>query len=279
MLKILKEEEKILRENYEKKKESFENNIIDQTKKEIDIEKNKMKNELKEIEENYLKKINTYAYHINIIKENIENDQIRQKKLQYINDIQHQLVYLQNCIIHDLSIESILKDLKKNLKKDTFLEKTLKELPDNFFTCTYKITNNNQEQIKNKFYYLYKLSVKEAFYQHSNNYLYKILSNLFSYFYINYDTTSNIILNRTLKNNSILKENLLNLSYAFNNIKQNKFIDSLQYIEGLTGGCKQIFESFNEDIKNVILFKFYLRMAVSRLTLLSKLMRTYSEEN
>ncbi|CXI73612.1 conserved Plasmodium protein, unknown function [Plasmodium berghei] len=279
MLKILKEEEKLLKENYEKKKESFENNIIDQTKNEIDIEKNKMKNELKEIEENYLKKINTYAYDINIIKENIEKDKIRQMKLQYINDIQHKLVYLQNCIIHDLSIEVILKDLKEHLKKDTFLEKTLKALPDNFFTCTYKLNNNNREQIKNKFYYLYKLSVKEAFYEHSNNYLYKVLSNLFSYFYINYETTSNIILARALKNNLVLKENLLNLSYALNSIKKNKFIDSLQYIEGLTGGCKQTFESFNEDIKNVTLFKFYLRMAVSRLSLLSKLMRTYSEEN
>ncbi|CAD2109338.1 conserved Plasmodium protein, unknown function [Plasmodium vinckei] len=279
MLKMLKEEEKLLKENYEKKKESFENNIIDKTKKEIDIEKNKMKNELKEIEESYLKKINTYAYDINILKENIAKDQIRQLKLQHINDIQHQLVYLQNCIIHDLPIDPILKDLKNHLEKDTFLEQTLKVLPDNFFTCTYKLTNNSREQIKRKFYYLYKLSVKEAFYEHSNNYLYKILSNLFSYFYINYEETSNMILTRVLKNNSVLKENLLNLSYALNSARQNKFIDSLQYIDGLTGGCRQPFESFNEDIKNVTLFKLYLRLAVSRLTLLSKLMRTYSEEN
>ncbi|CAD2097944.1 conserved Plasmodium protein, unknown function [Plasmodium vinckei lentum] len=279
MLKMLKEEEKLLKENYEKKKESFENNIIDKTKKEIDIEKNKMKNELKEIEESYLKKINTYAYDISVLKENITKDQIRQLKLQHINDIQHQLVYLQNCIIHDLSIDPILKDLKKHLEKDTYLEQTLKVLPNNFFTCTYKLTNNNREQIKRKFYYLYKLSVKKAFYEHSNNYLYKILSNLFSYFYINYETTSNMILTRALKNNSVLKDNLLNLSYALNSARQNKFIDSLQYIDGLTGRCRQEFESFNEYIKNVTLFKFYLRLAVSRLTLLSKLMRTYSEEN
>ncbi|VTZ69538.1 conserved Plasmodium protein, unknown function [Plasmodium chabaudi chabaudi] len=279
MLKMLKEEEKLLKENYEKKRESFENSIIDKTKKEIDIEKNRMKSELKEIEESYLSKINTYAYDINRLKENITTDQIRQLKLQYINDIQHQLVYLQNCIIHDLSIEPILKDLKKHLKKDTFLEQTLKALPDNFFTCTYKLTNNSREQIKKKFYYLYKLSVKEAFYEHSNNYLYKMLINLFSYFYINYEVTSNMILSRALKNNSVLKENLLNLSYALNSVRQNKFIDSLQYIDGLTGGCRQTFESFNEDIKNVTLFKYYVRLAVSRLTLLSKLMRAYSEES
>ncbi|SBT33999.1 conserved Plasmodium protein, unknown function [Plasmodium ovale wallikeri] len=274
MTKKLKKEEKLLKENYEKKKENFEIDIINKTKEEIDVEKKKIENTIKEIEEKYLKKMNVYATDINMIKDIFSKEQIKKMKLQNINDIQHQVVYLQNCIIHDLSIEPILNDLKKNLEKDMFLYKVLKILPENFFSRIFKPTNNNNEKMKKEFYTLYKVSVKEAFLQQNDNLFKNITSTIMSYLYIHHESTVNMLLLRTLKENSPLKGNLLNLSYALNSIQENKFIDALEHIDGLTGNCKHTFTSFNEQVKNAIFFKFYLRLTVSRLLLTSKILRT-----
>ncbi|SBS87600.1 conserved Plasmodium protein, unknown function [Plasmodium ovale curtisi] len=274
MIKKLKKEKNLLKENYEKKKENFEIDIMNKTKEEIDVEKKKIENTIKEIEEKYLKKMNVYATDINMIKDIFSKEQIKKMKLQSINDIQHQVVYLQNCIIHDLSIEPILNDLKKNLEKDMFLFKVLKILPENFFSRTFKPTNNNNEKMKKEFYTLYKVSVKEAFLQQNDNFFKNITSTIMSYLYIHHESKVNMFLLRTLKENSPLKENLLNLSYALNSIQENKFIDALEHIDGLTGNCKHTFTSFNEKVKNAIFFKLYLRLTVSRLLLTSKILRT-----
>ncbi|KAI4838773.1 hypothetical protein MKS88_002280 [Plasmodium brasilianum] len=275
MIKKLKEEEKVLRENYKKEKENFENHIMNRKQEEINMEKDKLEKELTLVQENYLKKMNIYAFDINRIKEIITEEQLKQTKLESINYIQNQIVNLQNCIIQDLSVESALLDLKKCLERDTFLEKVFKVLPYNFFSRTFKPTSNNNEKIKNEFLILYKQSVKEAFLeQQKNSYFRKIVSTFMSYLYINHQSTLNKILMHTIKENTILKANLLNLSYALNSIEQNNFIDALQYIDDLTGNCKKTFNPFNEHIKNVILFKFYLRLAVSRLILTSKTLRS-----
>ncbi|CRG99629.1 conserved Plasmodium protein, unknown function [Plasmodium relictum] len=273
MIKKLKEEEKILKENYEKEKKSFESNLLNLKEKEMDIEKKKIENKLKLIEENYLNKMNIYACDINMMKDKFSEDQIKNINLENINDIQNQLVNLQNCLIHDLSIEPILPELKKYLEKDVFLDKVLKILPDDFFSHKFKPVNNN-EKIKNEFYDLYKESIKEAFLDENDNYLKKKFYQIISYLYINHESTLNFILVRTLKN-SVLKENLLNLSYALNSIEQNKLIDALKYINELKGNCKNTFFSFNENIKNTLLFRFYLRLTISRLMLTSKTLKTY----
>ncbi|CRG94135.1 conserved Plasmodium protein, unknown function [Plasmodium gallinaceum] len=277
MMRKLKEEERILKENYEKEKKNFEITLLHLKEKEIDKEKKKIENKLKLIEENYLSKMNFYACDINMMKDKFSKDQIKNINLENINEIQNQLVNLQNCLIHDLSIESVLPELKKNLEKDVFLHKMLKVLPDDFFSHKYKPVNNN-EKIKNEFYNLYKEGVKEAFINENDNYLKKKINEIISYLYLNHEYTLKYILVHSLKN-STLKENLLNLSYALHSIEQNKLIDALKYINELKGNCKKTFFSFNDRIKNTILFRFYLRLAVSRLMLTSKTLKTYQYKN
>ncbi|GAW80501.1 hypothetical protein, conserved [Plasmodium gonderi] len=275
MEKKLKQEQILLKRNYENEKENFESLMINQKKEEVKMEKIKIEEELNMIRENYLNKINMYACDVNVMKDYYFKENVKKIKLETIIDIQNQLVHLQNCIIQDLSIESILTDLKKKFKKDTFLDTVFTTLPDNFFSHTFKPTPNNIDKIKKEFYALYKEGVKEAFVQHSENYFFKsLISVVISFFYLNYEAKLNRILQRTLKENSVLKSNLLNLSYALSSVQQNQFIDALQYIDDLTGSCKNTFSPFNEHVKNVIMFKYYLRLAVSRLMLASKLLIT-----
>ncbi|SOV77065.1 conserved Plasmodium protein, unknown function [Plasmodium sp. gorilla clade G3] len=273
LLKKLKEDEKILKQNYEKEKEKFEKYIMNIKNEELEKEKKKIHQEFKLLKENYLKKMNIYISDINNIKDIFTNEIKNKFNLHNISNIQNKLVNLQNCIIHDLSIEHILIELKKDLEKDIYLNKFFKILPSNFFSHIFKPSNNN-EKLKKEFYYLYEECVQQAFLNKDDNYFKQILGKIMSSIYIKYESTLNNILISSSKNN-ILKNNLLNLSYALSSVQENKLIDALRYTNDLTGNCKEIFSSFNEHIKNLILFKFYLRLVVSRIMLASKTLRLY----
>ncbi|ETW18241.1 hypothetical protein PFFVO_02757 [Plasmodium falciparum Vietnam Oak-Knoll (FVO)] len=268
LLKKLKKDEKILKENYEKEKEKFQKYLMNIKNEELEKEKNKIQQQYKLLQENYFKKMNIYISHINNIKDIFTNEIKNKFNLENISNIQNKLVNLQNCIIHDISIEHILIELKKDLQKDIYLNKLFQILPKNFFSHIFKPTNNN-EKLKKEFYSLYEECVQQAFLNKDDNYFKQILGKMMSSIYIKYESTLHNILIRSSKNN-ILKNNLLNLSYALSSIQQNKLIDALRYTNELTGNCKEIFFPFNEHIKNVILFKFYLRLVVSRIMLASK---------
>ncbi|KJP87823.1 hypothetical protein AK88_02579 [Plasmodium fragile] len=272
--KKLKKEEMLLKENYENEKEIFSCLMRNQKKEEVKIEKNKIQDELNKVRESYLSKINTYACDVDAMKDNDFRQKVIMEKLEAINDIQNKIVYLQNCIIQDLSIESILTDLKRHLKKDPFLDTVFGTLPDNFFSHMFKPTWNNIEKMKKEFYILYKEGVKEAFLQHNENYLLRtIIGRVASFLYLNYEQKMAIFLHRALKDDSALKSNLVHLSYALSSMQQNQFVDALRYIDELTGSCKNTFVPFSEHVKNVVLFRYYLRLAVSRLMLVSKTLR------
>ncbi|ANQ07909.1 Uncharacterized protein PCOAH_00022740 [Plasmodium coatneyi] len=272
--KKLKEAEMLLKKSYESEKEIFSRLMRNQKKEEVKMEKNKIADELNRVRENYLSKINSYACDVDAMKDNHFREKVKMEKLETINDIQNKLVYLQNCIIQDLSIESILTDLKRYFKKDPFLDTVFTTLPDNFFSHTFKPTPNNMEKMKKEFYILYKEGVKEAFTQHNENYLLKkIMGRVASFFYLNYEPKMSILLHRALKDDCALKSNLVHLSYALSSVQQNQFVDALRYIDELTGTCKNTFLPFSEHVRNVVLFRYYLRLAVSRLMLVGKALR------
>ncbi|KYN99455.1 hypothetical protein PGSY75_1007800 [Plasmodium gaboni] len=269
LLKKLKADEKILKQNYMKENKKFQNYMINIKNEELEKEKKKIEEQFQLLQENYLKKMNIYISHINNIKDIFTKEINNKFNLQKINNIQNKLVNLQNCLLHDISIEHILIELKKDLHNDIYLNKLFKILPNNFFSHIFKPSNNNNEELKKEFYYLYEECVQQAFLNKDDNYFKQILGKIMSYIYIKYEYTLNNILISS-SNHSILKNNLLNLSYALSSIQHNKLIDTLRYTNDLTGNCKEIFLSFNEHIKNVILFKFYLRLVVSRIMLLNK---------
>ncbi|VWU52828.1 conserved protein, unknown function [Hepatocystis sp. ex Piliocolobus tephrosceles] len=270
MNKKLRKEEKALEHNYEKAKITYEHELMKKLKEEIYKEKKKLENNLEQIKEEYLQKINLHSCDMKYIKDKIIKEQIVNDKLKNVNATQQEVMLLQNLLIHDMSIESTLNNIKTDLEKDLYLKQILNILPYNFFSCTYKPTKQNDEKIKKEFYNIYKISVKEAFLDQNNYFLKNIFSSIMCYLFINYNSTVNTILTHIINKNELLKSNLLNLSYALNSIEQNKYIETLQYIDGLKGNCKQTFEHFNENVKNSIFLKFYLRLAVSRLMLKSK---------
>ncbi|EUD67492.1 hypothetical protein C922_02198 [Plasmodium inui San Antonio 1] len=274
MRKKLKQAEMILKKSYESEKEIFSCLMRNQKKEEVKMERNKIEDELNRVRENYLSKINSYACDVDAMRDNHFREKVKMEKLETINDIQNILVHLQNCIIQDLSIESILTDLKRKFKKDPFLDTVFATLPDNFFSHTFKPTWNNIDKMKKEFYILYKEGVREAFIQHNENYfIKKIIGRVGSFFYLNYEAKMSIILHRALKDDSALKSNLVHLSYALSSVQQNDFVDALRYIDELTGSCKNTFSPFSEHVRNVILFRYYLRLAVSRLMLAGKALR------
>ncbi|GAB66010.1 hypothetical protein PCYB_081710 [Plasmodium cynomolgi strain B] len=274
MRKKLKQAEMLLKKSYESEKEIFSCLMRNQKKEEVKMERNKIEDELNRVRENYLSKINSYACDVDAMKDNHFREKVKMEKLKTINDIQNKIVLLQNCIIQDLSIESILIDLKRHLKKASFLDTVFATLPDNFFSYTFKPTSNNIEKMKKEFYILYKEGVKEAFIQHNENYfLKKIIGGVASFFYLNYEPKMSIILHRALKDDSALKSNLIYLSYALSSVQQNQFVDALRYIDELTGSCRNTFLPFSEHARNVVLFRYYLRLAVSRLMLTGKALR------
>ncbi|CAI7719974.1 conserved Plasmodium protein, unknown function [Plasmodium vivax] len=274
MRRKLKEAEMLLKKSYESEKEIFACLMRNQKREEVKMERTKIEDELNRVRKNYLSKINSYARDVDAMRGSHFREKVKMEKLETINDIQNKLIHLQNCIIQDLAIESILTDVKRHFKKDPFLDSVFATLPDNFFSHTFKPTSNNIEKMKKEFYILYREGVKEAFIQHGENYfLKKIISRVASFFYLNCEPKMGILFHRSLTDDSSLKCNLVHLSYALSSVQQNQFVDALRYIDELTGSCKTTFSPFSEHVRNVVLFRYYLRLAVSRLMLAGKALR------
>lgn len=272
----LREEERIMKSVYEREKTAMKNNLIQAKKEEIAKKTKKIQDEMELLKENYLSKINLYVSDINMIKEKYEKDVTRMNQLEYVNKVLLHLVQLQNCLVQNLPTEQVINEIQKQFKKDSFLDTILKKLSCDFFSHMHKPVYENRI-LKKEFESLYKVSIKKAFLENSkDHYVKRLYNSIISHLYINYEKPIKYLLFRKAKESSVLKENLNNLSFASYYMNQDNFIDTLKCLDALKGDCKNTYFYFNERMKKSILFKIYLRLAISRFVLMCKMLKEES---